>query len=568
MLKGKKEILLGEALIKKGLVTLEHVQEALKKQNQAGGYLGEALLRLGHVKEHDLFEVLSEQLGIPYMKSLKNMAIPPLVMEKIPAKLASHYHFLPVSLQRNTLTICVSNPLDQHHFEEIRALTGFHIEVVMMSDGKSIEEAIKENYGIGAQVLERINAAGETANRPTPTVAIDTIDNQSDDASMIELVNHIMTDAMKAGASDIHIEPYQDQLDIRYRVDGMLQPARIPPNLKNFRSNFISRIKIMSKLDIAEKRLPQDGQVIVKTKAGEMDLRVSVIPCQYGEAVMIRILRPHMLMNLDQLEFSSYHLKIVEKIIQKPSGIILVTGPTGSGKTTTLYAFLKKLNTPERKIITIEDPIEYYMKGILQIQTHAKIGLTFDASLRHVLRHDPDVMMVGEIRDVETAKMASRAALTGHLLLSTLHTRDSVATVARLVDMGVEPFLVASAVEAVIAQRLVRKICSQCKVPIQKEKHEWYQRIPQEYKAAEFYEGKGCEKCLKTGFSGRMAIHEIFIIDDNMRRLIVTRAQEEALRDEAIKKGLKTLWHDGIEKVAQGLTTLGEVFRVCTERTG
>ncbi len=556
----RKDFLLGEALIKRGMVTQAQVDEALKEKNHSGEYIGQILIRLGYLQEGQLMEVLSDQLGVSYVKDLRNLSIAPSVLEKVPAKLVSHYHFLPLDLKGNTLTICVSNPLDFHIFDEIGALVGYEIEI-KMSDSKGIEEAVKEHYGIAAGVLDKLRSQEDEAVTPR-LVSIESIDTAGEDGSIIELVNQLLIEAQKSGASDIHLEPFQDDFEIRYRIDGILQTAKVPTQIKRFRTNIISRIKIMAGLDIAEKRLPQDGRILARTKSGELDLRVSVIPSSHGEAVMVRMLRPGMLIDLKKLGFSADALKTIQHAIKKPNGIILVTGPTGSGKTTTLYACLKRLNTPEQKIITIEDPIEYEMRGILQIQVQPKIGLTFATCLRHALRHDPDIMMVGEIRDTETAQIASRAALTGHLVFSTLHTRDATSAITRLIDMGVEPFLVASSVEVVIAQRLVRMVCQDCKYEIGEDKKEIYDHLPSRYRNFRFSQGKGCLKCRKTGYSGRVGIQEILVVDDELRKLVVKQVPTTALHELTLKKGMRTLWEDGIEKAVQGLTTVDEVFRV------
>lgn len=558
----RKDFLLGESLIKRGFVTLEQVNEALKEKEKSGEYLGQALTRLGYLREDQLMEALSEQLGVPYLKDLPRMNISSSVLEKVPAKLASYYQFLPISLENRTLTICTSNPVNFRAFDEIRALLGYELDV-MMSDSKSIEHAIREHYGIGAEVLDRIRMA--PTKEPLKALSIEKIDEKGEDASIIELVNQLLMEAQKSGASDLHLEPFQDSFEVRYRIDGILQRAKLPAQIKRFQDPIISRIKIMAGLDIAEKRLPQDGRVLVKTKSGEIDLRVSIIPSPHGEAVMIRMLQPHMILDLKKLHFTVQDLKQLQNILKKPSGMILVTGPTGSGKTTTLYACLKKLNTPERKILTIEDPIEYELKGVLQMQVQSKIGLTFAACLRHALRHDPDVMMVGEIRDTETAQIASRAALTGHLVFSTLHTRDTASAVTRLIDMGVEPYLVASSMEVVMAQRLVRMICENCKAEVKNRSEEVYGKLPGFYKNRPFFEGKGCNQCHQTGYQGRLALHEIMIVDDEISKLITQQHPSGRIRELAIQKGMHSLWENGLEKASEGFTTLDELLRVAPE---
>lgn len=558
----KKNFFLGEALIQHRMMSREQLEEALKQQQKTKEYLGQILVRMGAVSESQIFQILSEQLGIRYIKDLKRVAIPPALLERIPAKLASHYQFVPLQLTNNRLTICVSNPLNFRAFDEIRALVGYEIETAI-TDSKSIEEAIKEHYGIGASVLDKLSVKEDQSSSSVPVVnLVEAIDAKSEDASVTDLVNQFLMDAYSSGASDIHLEPSQDGFAIRYRIDGILQYAKVPPQIKRFQMNIISRIKIMAGLDIAEKRLPQDGRILVKTKAGELDLRVSVIPSHHGEAVVIRILRPGMLLDLEGLGFESKDLTFIRQAIQKPTGIILLTGPTGSGKTTTLYAFLKELNSIERKIITIEDPIEYQIKDVLQIQVQQKIGLTFATCLRHALRHDPDVMMIGEIRDQDTAQIASRAALTGHLVFSTLHTRDAAGAITRLVDIGVEPYLVASSVEVVMAQRLVRLLCRECKRQLPEAKKAIYREFLAAYAGQVFYEAAGCERCRKTGYQGRIAIQEILAVDDEIRELIVKSVSTLEIRENAIKKGMKQLYENGVAKAAQGLTSIDEILRV------
>lgn len=558
----KKQFLLGEALIQHKMMSREQLEEALKQQQKTKEYLGQILIRMGIVSEPQIFQILSEQLGIRYIKNLKEVTISAELLKRIPAKLASHYQFLPVELINQRLTICVSNPLNFRAFDEIRALVGYEIEVAI-TDPRGIEEAIKEHYGIGASVLDKLTAKEEQFPSAVPVVnLVETIDAKNEDASVTDLVNQFLMDAYNCGASDIHLEPSQDGFAIRYRIDGILQHAKVPSQIKRFQMNIISRIKIMAGLDIAEKRLPQDGRILVKTKAGELDLRVSVIPSHHGEAVVIRILRPGMLLDLERLGFESKDLAFIRKAIQKPTGIILLTGPTGSGKTTTLYAFLRELNSTERKIITIEDPIEYQITEVLQIQVQPKIGLTFATCLRHALRHDPDVMMIGEIRDQDTAQIASRAALTGHLVFSTLHTRDAAGAITRLVDIGVEPYLVASSVEVVVAQRLIRLLCRGCKRALTEPKKGIYKEFLDLYDGKTFYEPAGCERCRKTGYQGRIAIQEILGVDDEVRELIVRNVSTLEIRENAIKKGMKQLYENGLAKAAQGITSIDEILRV------
>jgi general secretion pathway protein E len=385
------------------------------------------------------------------------------------------------------------------------------------------------------------------------------------DASIIKFVNQILTEAVKDRATDIHLEPFQDELRTRFRIDGVLYDINIPESIKYFHAAIVSRIKIMAHLNIAERRLPQDGRIKIKVSAEELDLRISILPTAFGEAVHIRILSPHFFLELEKLGLLPEDLKIIEEAIKKPHGIIFVTGPTGSGKSTTLYASLSRINSNAIKIITVEDPIEYQLKGVNQIQVNPKIGLSFATGLRHILRHDPNVMMVGEVRDYETAEIAIRAALTGHLVFSTLHTNDAAGAVTRLLDMGIEPFLVSSSLECLIAQRLVRLICPKCKVPV-KSKHEILQHLKNDIdfdaKDVEIFEGKGCAECRFTGYRGRTGIYEVLIVTEPIRELIMARASSQQIKQKAVSQGMRTLRQDGLRKVFLGLTTFNELIRV------
>jgi len=394
-----------------------------------------------------------------------------------------------------------------------------------------------------------------------PAGATEDTEDLAEDASIIKFVNQILQQAYYDRATDIHIEPFENDLIVRYRIDGILYDATIPPTIKYFESAIISRIKIMANLNIAERRLPQDGRINIKVGNDDLDLRVSILPTPYGESVVIRLLTNKMLYSLKELGLSQSDLTILEEMIKKPHGIILVTGPTGSGKTTTLYACLSKINNKELKILTIEDPIEYHLNGITQIQVHPKIGLTFAAGLRSMLRHDPDVMMVGEVRDLETAEITIRVSLTGHLVFSTLHTNDAAGATTRLLDMGIEPYLVASSVECIIAQRLVRLICPECKHPINDKKA--IARLGGGISEdAQIYEGKGCDKCKFTGFRGRTAIYEFIMMNDEIRHLVLNHASADQIKKKAVAMGMVTLRQDGINKVLKGITTVGEVMRV------
>lgn len=560
----KKEVLLGQLLVDKNIISVEQLNEALKEQKKSGGFLGNTLLKLGYVAEDEIFPVLAEQLGTEYVK-LKNAQIDPAVIEKVPAKFASHYKLIPIDFDKGILTIAVTDPLDIHTIDDVKLLLGYETEVVLANE-PDIIDAIRKYYGVGADTLERMMAGGESREGvEVEAPKTEDIEDMAQDASIIKFVNQLFLQAYKDRATDIHIEPYEDEMKVRYRIDGILYDTAIPPNIKHFQSAIISRIKIMANLNIAERRLPQDGRIRIKVASDELDLRVSILPTPYGESVDIRLLGTNLHFELENLGLLGRDLKIMEEMIKKPHGIIFVTGPTGSGKTTTLYACLNKINSKEQKIITIEDPIEYRIKNVTQVQVHPRIGLTFAQGLRSMLRHDPDIMMVGEVRDFETAEITIRVALTGHLVFSTIHTNDAAGGITRLIDMGIEPFLVASSVECFIAQRLVRVICPDCKKEIKPSKEVLRELGVSEIKDVakiKFYEGAGCDDCKHTGYMGRTAIYEILIIDNDIRDLIMARKSADAIKKLAMEHGMRTLRQDGWEKIKLGITTPAEVMRV------
>lgn len=553
-----KDFLLGELLIRKGYISLAHIDEAIKLQEQSHEFLGSILIHLGYITEKKLLEVLSDQLGIAYV-NLDQTPVNPEAIKRVPAKLAFHYRALPIELKNDKLTFLVSNPLDQRLADELETLVGMKINIAI-GHTQQISQGLETHYGVGAAAME--NMPGFKTSLPAALdERVQVLEAGGNDSMIVRLVNQLLLDAQKERATDIHFEPYADELRVRYRVDGILRDARLPADIKKHQPAIISRIKIMANLDIGEKRLPQDGRIKVKSKDAETDLRISVLPSPYGEAIVIRILSPASQLNLQKLGFSMRHLKMLEEIIKNPYGIILLTGPTGSGKTTTLYSCLAEINSPERKIITLEDPIEYQMRGILQIQTHPKIGLNFSQGLRHVLRHDPDVIMVGEIRDKETADITIRTALTGHLVFSTLHTNDASGAIARLIDMGIEPYLVASSVVAVIAQRLVRVIDPNQRKVLPAAKIAFPANTPAEFMTGNYYEAAPKDG-KDTGFQGRTSIHEIMLIDNEMRELICRRVSSAEIRTLALKKGMQTLLENGLEKARAGITTVDEVLKV------
>jgi type II secretion system protein E len=561
----KKEILLGQLLIDKNFITVEQLDGALKEQRKSGGFLGNVLVRLGYISQDKLFPVLAEQLDVEYVK-LKNKDINPGVIEKVPAKFASHYKLIPLDVKGNVLTVAVTNPLDIHTLDDIKLLLGYDTKPVLASEDDIIE-AIRKYYGVGADTLEKM-MAGEGGRGGAFGVEIpktEDIEDMAKDASIIKFVNQVFLQAYRDRATDIHVEPFEDEMKVRYRIDGILYDTTIPPSIKHFQSAIISRIKIMSNLNIAERRLPQDGRIRIKVAGDELDLRVSILPTPFGESVDIRLLSTSMRFTLEDLGFLEKDRVLMEELIKKPHGIIFVTGPTGSGKTTTLYSCLNRINAKEKKIITIEDPIEYQIKGVTQIQVQPRIGLTFAQGLRSMLRHDPDIMMVGEVRDFETAEITIRVALTGHLVFSTLHTNDAAGGITRLLDMGIEPYLVASSVECFVAQRLVRVICPTCKKQI-KPSREVLKELGVEQisdiSKVRFYEGKGCDECKHTGYKGRTAIYEVLVVDSDIRNLIMVRKSADIIKEKAVERGMRTLRQDGWEKIKKGDTTPSEVLRV------
>jgi type II secretory ATPase GspE/PulE/Tfp pilus assembly ATPase PilB-like protein len=554
---------LGEILMKKGVINSDNLERALRESKKTGEPLGETLIRLGIITEEHLLQALGEQMNIPFVRTLKNIAVPPEVIKAVPVKFVWHYKIMPLKLKDKTLTIAVSDPLKMWSSEDLKLHLGFDTELVL-TPYKEIIEAIRQYYGVGADTIQKILKTQETKTAPRVTAdapKVDEIEKTAEDASVINLVNQIMAEAINNRATDIHIEPSRDKVRVRYRIDGVLYDMNIPEEIKFLHQAIVSRIKIMSHLDVVERRLPQDGRALVKVQDKDIDLRISIIPAIFGENVVIRILPTQMLFDLKELGYLSEDLQAIEKVIRKPHGILFLTGPTGSGKTTTLYACLKKINSTENKIITIEDPVEYEMENITQIQVNPKIGFTFASALRSILRHDPDVLMVGEVRDFETAELAIRTSLTGHFVFSTLHTNDACSGVTRLLDMGVESYLVASSVNAFLSQRLVRLICPHCKEAFNEPKIQGLP-VPKGFTIDKFFYGKGCKKCNNIGYMGRTAIYEILPIEDKIRALILNKASSAQIQEEAVKLGMKTLLMAGWEKIKLGLTTPEELMRV------
>lgn len=500
----------------------------------------------------------SEQFHIPYLK-IKHAKIETELLEKVTARLACYYRLMPVEFKDDTLIVALSDPLDVRTLDDLRLILGCEVKGVFAKQS-DIFESIRKRYGVGAETIEAISCPGEDL---LSRARVEDIENIAEDASIIKFVNQVLAQAVRDRATDVHIEPCEDELKIRYRVDGVLFDTPVPKNIKYFQSAIVSRIKIMANLDIAEKRLPQDGRIKVKMAGEELDLRISILPSQFGESVDIRILSVNMLYNMKNLGLLPRNLEILENLIHKPHGIIFVTGPTGSGKTTTLYSCLSKINKSDKKIITIEDPVEYQLKGITQVHVNPRIGLTFAVGLRSMLRHDPDIMMVGEARDLETIETTIRVALTGHLVFSTMHTNNAAGGITRLLDMGVEPYLIASSVECFIAQRLVRLVCPKCR--IEKRVGEGVLKgfgINNASSELNVYEGQGCEYCNFSGYKGRTGIYEFLVMDEAIREMILRHSSSGQIKKKALLSGMHTLRMDGWQKVKKGLTTISEVVRV------
>ncbi|MSU58281.1 MAG: type II/IV secretion system protein [Pedosphaera sp.] len=512
------------------------------------------------VAEETFLQKLAALLNWPFLE-LAKLTVQPEARNKISTKVAFQYSVLPTAMNNGAVQVAVSNPFDTAMLNAVRFDARGPVEFAL-APKVELEKALKRYYGVGAETLDEMDQE----------VAVDLdipldkeITEGDQEASVIKFVNQVIWEAFKDRATDIHLEPQEDELRIRYRIDGILHQTPMPPQLKRFQPAIISRIKVMSGMNISEKRLPQDGRINVRIKGEEIDIRVSTVPTVYGESVSLRLLsRGKIFMSLDKLGFSPKDEVAIREIIVKPHGILLVTGPTGSGKSTTLYAMLSTINSIQKRIITIEEPVEYELRGINQIAVRPDIGLSFAMGLRHILRQDPNVIMVGEIRDLETAEIAIRAALTGHLVFSTLHTNDAPSAFTRLIDMGIEPFLVASSVEAVMAQRLVRTICPICKTE-QKVERSYLKKIgfpEDEIDATKFMRGTGCEDCRQLGYQGRLAIYELLLLNEALRPLILGRAASSTIAQKAMELGMRTLRVDGWNKVKNGITTIEEVLRV------
>lgn len=556
---------LATALRATGLLSDVQIEELLIRQRDEDGRLTASVVSLGYAQEDDFLAALARVMRIPYQRIDLSTPIPPEVLALIPPKAAFQYDIVPVSATERAVVVATSEPFRVGLLDALRLAAGRHVSLLLAPAG-DIDKAAKKFYGVGADTLAGLQAEDEDGLGGS--FSLDDINDLDQDASVVRFVNQIIGEARNDGATDIHIEPMENDLRIRYRIDGVLHPTPLPPQMKRFQAAIISRVKVMAGMDIAEKRLPQDGRISVRIKGEEIDVRVSTCPTVYGESVSLRLLmRSSGMFGMDKLGLFPDDEAMLNQLIRKPHGILLVTGPTGSGKSTSLYAWLHTLNSVDKRILTVEDPIEYEMAGINQVQVHSDIGLTFASALRTFLRQDPDIIMVGEIRDQETADIAIRAALTGHLVFSTLHTNDAAGAINRLVDMGVEPFLVSSAVEALTAQRLVRRLCPHCKRPwtVDREFLSSIDFPPELLKTGTIYEPVGCEACRGTGYAGRTGIYEILPVTDTIRQMVVDRKSSGEIKAYVLAHGFRTLRMDGWRKVMAGITTLSEVISASEE---
>jgi type IV pilus assembly protein PilB len=591
---------IGELLLKEKRLTPEQLQEALNYQRSNGGKLGANLVKLGYVRDEEITSLLSKQFGVPSI-ALADFEIEPAIIKLVPAETARRYQILPLSRSGPTLTIAMTDPTNVFAMDDVKFMTGYNLEPVVASE-MELMEALDKYYGStngsGASPSSKSGSAGgggttaavpgesalEVATRaldemPVLTsdgdveviedleeISAETLARQGEEAPVIKLVNVVLMSAISKGASDIHIEPYEKEYRIRYRIDGILYNIMSPP-LK-MRDAIASRIKIMAKLDIAEKRLPQDGRIKIRYSDNgaltDIDFRVSCLPTLFGEKIVMRLLdKSKLMLDMTKLGFEDESLSKLESAISKPWGMVLVTGPTGSGKTNTLYSSISRINTPETNIMTAEDPVEFNLPGVNQVQVRENIGLNFAAALRSFLRQDPNIILVGEIRDFETAEIAVKAALTGHLVLSTLHTNDAPGTISRLMNMGIEPFLVASSLNLVCAQRLVRRVCSNCRGPesVAPQALEQIGFSAEDARAVTPYKGAGCDKCNRTGYKGRVGLYEVMEITEELRELILVGASALELRRKASEEGMISLRGSGLRKVKAGVTSIEEVLR-------
>ncbi len=563
---------LGDLLVREGLIDNEQLARALQEQKGSNDKLGSILVKLSFVTEENLIAFLSRQYGIQSI-TLSQLDIDPDILKLVPEQIARKYEVLPVKLQGNTLTLAMGDPTNVFALDDVGFMTNLQVIPAVASQA-AIRQAIDRSYdskggGIADIVSEMEGAAADVElvegdeEAAASKVDVFELKESADEAPVVRLINMILVDAIRRGASDIHLEPYEKVFRVRFRVDGVLHEIMTPP--KRLEAALTSRVKIMASLDIAERRLPQDGRIKLRFNQREIDFRVSTLPTIYGEKTVMRILdKDSLQLDLTMLGFDSWSLEQFTKAIHNPYGMILITGPTGSGKTTTLYSAIHTINSPDINIMTAEDPVEYNLRGVNQVQINEEIGRTFAAALRAFLRQDPDVILVGETRDLETAQIGIRAALTGHLVLTTLHTNDCPSTVARLLDMGIPPFLVSSSLTLILAQRLGRKVCKDCKQPYDADEETLvpYGHVPQGLGRISFYKGKGCATCNFTGMKGRIAIYEVMPVNQDIRDLIIRNAPAVEIGEAAQRQGMKTLRQNALQKVIEGGMTIEEVLRV------
>ena len=555
---------IGESLLSSGLISEEQLQKAIEKQSVSNEFIGMCLVSLGYISEEELTKTLSQLYGVPLIE-LADLSIDPYTVELIPQSLAIKHGLIPLVKTDTSLQIAMFDPSNLMAVNEIKFVTGLDVEVVVTSHKslKDKQEALFEKNSLD-QIMNDLGGEDLEVVHSEDNVNVDELAKATEDAPVVKLVNAILSDAIKKRASDIHIEPYEKTFRVRFRIDGVLYEIMRPP--MKLRNALISRLKIMASLDISERRLPQDGRIKLKLpNGGEMDFRVNSLPTLFGEKVVLRLLdKSNLQLDMEKLGFIPKQLEDFIGQISKPHGMILVTGPTGSGKTTTLYSALSELNKSVTNISTAEDPVEYNLAGINQAQMHDEIGFNFASALRAFLRQDPDVIMVGEIRDYETAEIAIKASLTGHLVLSTLHTNDAAATISRLLNMGVEPFLVASSVNLIVAQRLARRVCQSCAQDIQVDPEilMGLGMTPEQIKVAKLRQGQGCDRCSGTGYKGRVALYEVMVLTEVLREMILSGASTSEIKKQAISDGMYTLRGSGLYRLVEGVTTVEEVFRV------
>jgi type IV pilus assembly protein PilB len=547
---------IGDLLLDAGVISDEQLKQALTEQKELKMRLGDVLITQGYITQQQFIEVLEFQLGIPHVQ-LYRQKIEQRVINLLPQKLAEQHGVIPLRVDGSKLVLAMADPLDYYAIDEIRMATGLRVEPVIASK-EELVRAIKRYYGL-QDTIEQINQNLLSQDIDEPAQSA-----EEDDSPVVKTVNQIIIQAVQLGASDVHFDPQADSLRIRYRVDGIMRTERtLPPNMHSI---IVARVKIMANLNVAERRVPQDGRVEMDIEFRKVDIRISTLPTIHGEKVVMRVLDlGNTLTEVDKLGLSEHNMKLFLKGIESAHGVMLITGPTGSGKTTTLYSALSRLNQDEVNIITVEDPVEYQLQGINQVQVNLVTGLTFARGLRSILRQDPNIVMVGEIRDSETAEIAIRAAMTGHLVLSTLHTNSAVNTISRLIDMGIEPFLISSAINSIVAQRLVRRICPYCIETYIPGSEETTLLERNGIRAERLHRGRGCGECGRTGYKGRLAIHEVLSVDDLLRSMILQKRSDNEYRDHAMASGLIPIMKDGLVKAAAGQTTITEVFRVTSK---